>query len=122
MDPRNGQDLHLLRPDDALFAESGRPSQAARRGGRFAGGVVECGTNRPSWLPYVEVAHFDEVTERAHRFGAGVLLEPRVARPAGAASSAVPEGREIASWWSKTPPPQLPTSDLDELPTNRRLL
>jgi predicted enzyme related to lactoylglutathione lyase len=51
-------------------------------GGRFAGGIVEYGTNRRSWLPYVEVAHIAEVTERARRFGASVLLEPREG-PAG---------------------------------------
>jgi predicted enzyme related to lactoylglutathione lyase len=45
-------------------------------------GSSSAGTNRPSWLPYVEVTHFDEVTERAHRFGAGVLLQPREG-PAG---------------------------------------
>jgi hypothetical protein len=41
------------------------------RGGRFAGGIVDCGTNRPSWLPYADVPHIDGVTERAHRFWGG---------------------------------------------------
>lgn len=84
--------------------EVGRGSyHALDWGGRFAGGIVECGTNRAAWLPYVEVSHIDEVTERARRFGAGVLLAPREG-PAGWRSVvALPEGGEIAFWQSKTP-------------------
>ena len=51
-------------------------------GGRFVGGIVECGANGLSWLPHVEGAHIDEVTERARRFSAGILLQPREG-PAG---------------------------------------
>ena len=40
-------------------------------------GIVECGTRRPLWLPYVEVDRIDEQTERARQLGAQVLLEPR---------------------------------------------
>ena len=40
----------------------------------------------------------DEVTERARRYGQASSSSRVRARPAGAASSAVPEGREIASW------------------------
>jgi hypothetical protein len=32
-------------------------------------GIVECRTNRLSWLPHVEVAHIDEVTERPPIWG-----------------------------------------------------
>jgi predicted enzyme related to lactoylglutathione lyase len=46
----------------------------------FGGGIVECGTRRPLWLPYVEVDHVDEFTDRASRLGASVLLEPRERR------------------------------------------
>jgi predicted enzyme related to lactoylglutathione lyase len=71
-------------------------------GGTLEGGIVECGINRPLWLPYVEVASADEATERAQRLGANVVLEPREG-PAGWRSVVrVPEGGEIAFWQSKT--------------------
>jgi predicted enzyme related to lactoylglutathione lyase len=69
--------------------------------GGVGGGIVECGTRRPVWLPYVEVDRVDEVTERAGRLGASVLLEPREG-PAGWRSVvASPEGAEIAFWQPK---------------------
>jgi predicted enzyme related to lactoylglutathione lyase len=53
------------------------------------------------WLPYVEVERVDEVTDRAGRLGARVLLEPREG-PAGWRSVvATPEGGEIAFWQPK---------------------
>jgi predicted enzyme related to lactoylglutathione lyase len=62
------------------------------------GGIVECGTERPVWIPYVEVADVEAVTRRASELGAGVLLAPRDG-PAGRRSVvAVPEGGEIALW------------------------
>ena len=65
---------------------------------RFGGGIVQCPTRRPVWLPYVEVDRVDEVTDRAGRLGARVLLEPREG-PAGWRSVvATPEGGEIAFW------------------------
>jgi predicted enzyme related to lactoylglutathione lyase len=70
-------------------------------GGRFGGGIVECSTARPAWLPYVEVDRVDEVTARAGQLGASVLLSPREG-PAGWRSVvATPEGGEIAFWQSK---------------------
>ena len=70
-------------------------------GNRFGGGIVECGTRRSTWLPYVEVGRVDEVTERARLLGASVLLEPREG-PAGWRSVVVtPEGGEIAFWQPK---------------------
>jgi uncharacterized protein len=71
-------------------------------GGRFGGGgVVECATKRPLWLPYVEVADITEVTERARGLGASVLLECREG-PAGWRSVvSAPEGGEIAFWQPK---------------------
>lgn len=67
------------------------------------GGIVECGTRRPLWLPYVEVDRIDEVTDRARRLGASVLLGPREG-PAGWRSIvATSEGGEIAFWQSKRP-------------------
>jgi predicted enzyme related to lactoylglutathione lyase len=70
-------------------------------GGAFGGGIVECSTRRPVWLPYVEVERVDEVTERAGRLGATVLLGPREG-PAGWRSVvATPAGGEIAFWQPK---------------------
>jgi hypothetical protein len=64
----------------------------------FGGGIVECGTARPVWVPYAEVGDVDAVTDRARGLGASVLLEPRDG-PAGRRSVvAVPEGGEIALW------------------------
>jgi len=74
---------------------------ALELGGGFGGGIVECGTRRPLWLPYVEVDRVDELTDRARRLGASVLLEPREG-PAGWRSVvATPEGGEIAFWQPK---------------------
>lgn len=70
-------------------------------GGGLGGGIVECSTRRPLWLPYVEVDRVDEITVRAKRLGASVLLEPREG-PAGWRSVVTtPEGGEIAFWQPK---------------------
>jgi predicted enzyme related to lactoylglutathione lyase len=70
-------------------------------GGGLDGGIVECGTRRAMWLPYVAVDRIDEMTERAGRLGASVLLEPREG-PAGWRSVvATPEGGDIAFWQAK---------------------
>jgi predicted enzyme related to lactoylglutathione lyase len=70
-------------------------------GGSLGGGIVECCTRRPVWLPYVEVDRVEEITVRAKRLGASVLLEPREG-PAGWRSVVTtPEGGEIAFWQPK---------------------
>jgi predicted enzyme related to lactoylglutathione lyase len=70
-------------------------------GDGFGGGIVECGTARPLWLPYVEVEAIAEPTERARRLGASVLLEPREG-PAGWRSVVTtPAGGEMAFWQPK---------------------
>jgi predicted enzyme related to lactoylglutathione lyase len=70
-------------------------------GDRLGGGIVECGTRRPLWLPYVEVSEIAEATDRAAKLGASVLLEPREG-PAGWRSVVVtPCGGEIAFWQPK---------------------
>jgi predicted enzyme related to lactoylglutathione lyase len=70
-------------------------------GGELGGGIVECKTRRPLWLPYVEVAEIAEATERASGLGAAVLLEPREG-PAGWRSVvAAPAGGELAFWQRK---------------------
>lgn len=80
----------------------GRSYLALELGGRVGGGIVECETRRPVWLPYVEVTRIGETTERARALGARVLLEPREG-PAGWRSVvATPAGGEIAFWEPKT--------------------
>ena|SRR5437764_10320960 len=70
-------------------------------GGTIGGGVVECPTARPIWLPYVEVQDIGEMTARARLLGASVLLAPREG-PAGWRSVvATPAAGEIALWQPK---------------------
>lgn len=67
----------------------------------FGGGIVECGTPRPLWLPYVEIERIDEATELATRLGATVLLAPREG-PAGWRSVvSSPVAGEVAFWQPK---------------------
>jgi predicted enzyme related to lactoylglutathione lyase len=67
----------------------------------FGGGIVECGTHRPLWLPYVEVCDIAEATNRAVKLGASVLLAPREG-PAGWRSVVrTPCGGELAFWHPK---------------------
>jgi predicted enzyme related to lactoylglutathione lyase len=74
---------------------------ALRLGGAVGGGIVQCATDRPLWLPYVEVDRIHEVTDRARRLGARVSLEPREG-PAGWRSVvAAPGAGEIALWQPK---------------------
>jgi predicted enzyme related to lactoylglutathione lyase len=70
-------------------------------GAGFGGGMVECGTRHPVWLPYVEVDQVAAATDQARELGASVLLEPREG-PAGWRSVvATPAGGEIALWQAK---------------------
>ena len=67
----------------------------------ISGGVVECETRRPLWLPYVEVEEITGATARAAELGAEVLLSPREG-PAGWRSIvAAAAGGEIALWQPK---------------------
>ena len=67
----------------------------------FGGGIVECGTARPLWLPYVEVDQIQASTEHACRLGASVLLTPREG-PAGWRSVvSAPQSGELALWQPK---------------------
>ena len=50
-------------------------------GGGIGGGVVECGAERPLWLPYVEVADLDRTTSQGA--GAGRLPPAGAARRSG---------------------------------------
>jgi predicted enzyme related to lactoylglutathione lyase len=74
---------------------------AVDTGGHLGGGVVECCTRRPLWLPYVEVDRIGEATNRARRLGAAVAVEPREG-PAGWRSVvSTPSGGELAFWQQK---------------------
>ena len=74
---------------------------ALEMGGGVGGGMVECPTERPLWLPYVEVDDVAVATERARHLGAQVMLAPREG-PAGRRSVvATPADGEIAFWQQK---------------------
>jgi uncharacterized protein len=91
----------LLRWRPELIEANSGSYLAFELGAGFGGGIVECGTMRPLWLPYVQVEQVEELTERARRLGASVLLEPREG-PAGWRSVvSTQEGGEIAFWQPK---------------------
>src|SRR5262249_40892728 len=70
-------------------------------GGGLDAGIVECGTQRAGWLPYVEVDRIDTATGSAGGLGASLLLGPREG-PAGWRSVvSPPAGGEIAFWQRK---------------------
>src|SRR4051794_22887759 len=76
----------------------GRDYLALDPGDGPSGGIVECGTERALWLPYVSVPEITSATDRAERLGASVLLDPTEG-PAGWRSVvAAPESGEIAFW------------------------
>jgi predicted enzyme related to lactoylglutathione lyase len=70
-------------------------------GGDVGGGIVECGADRSTWLPYVEVDDIAAVTARAQQLGATVLLEPREGPAGWRCVVATPAGGEIAFWQGK---------------------
>jgi uncharacterized protein len=75
--------------------------EALEMGGPVGGGIVECCTERPLWLPYVEVERIGQATDRAQRLGGSVLLGPREG-PAGWRSVVeTPAGGQIAFWQQK---------------------
>ena len=72
-------------------------------GGEIGGGIVECETSSPIWLPYVAVDRIVRVTDEARLLGASVALEPREG-PAGWRSVVrAPGGGELALWQPKEP-------------------
>ena len=95
-------DLCGWRPERVTAAGAAGSYLALDMGSRrFGGGIVECATQRPVWLPYVEVPEVHAATERALDLGATVLLEPREG-PAGWRSVvATPAAGEIAFWQHK---------------------
>jgi predicted enzyme related to lactoylglutathione lyase len=92
-------ELCSWRPEQVQAREG--PYLALDMGGALGGGIVECGTRRSLWLPYVEVADVETATDRARGLGASVMLEPREG-PAGWRSViSTPAGGEIAFWQPK---------------------
>jgi predicted enzyme related to lactoylglutathione lyase len=71
---------------------------ALEMGPRQGGGIVERATERPIWLPYVEVPEIGAATDRAQRLGASVLLGPREGPVGWRSVVATPAGGEIAFW------------------------
>ena len=103
-DPQRAREFYALlcgwRPEQ-VDAGGGSYLALELGDGRFDGGIVECETERPVWLPYVEVPEIAAATERARRLGGSVLLEPREG-PAGWRSVvAAPGAAEIALWQAK---------------------
>jgi predicted enzyme related to lactoylglutathione lyase len=90
-------------PTERIDCQSGS-YHALAFGGPLDGGIVECGTRRPIWLPYVEVTEINAMTERGRELGAAVLVEPREG-PAGWRSVlAAGDGGEVALWQPKGTP------------------
>jgi uncharacterized protein len=80
---------------------AGRSYLALDLGKGPGGGIVECGTERTLWLPYVAVPDIRATSERAEHLGGRILLEPREG-PAGWRSVVeAPDAGEIALWQSK---------------------
>ena len=65
------------------------------------GGLVECDTPAPAWLPYVAVRDVASTTERARLLGASVLLDPREGPTGSRSVLSTPAGGEIALWQPK---------------------
>lgn len=70
-------------------------------GDAFGGGIVECPTRRPLWLPYVEVADIFAATELAAGLGASVLLEPREGPTGWRSVVAASASGQVAFWQAK---------------------
>lgn len=83
------------------LATSHGPYTALAMGRRLGGGIVECATRRPVWLPYVEVADIAAATERARALGATVLLDAREGPAGWRTVVASATGGEIAFWQPK---------------------
>jgi uncharacterized protein len=70
-------------------------------GNGLGGGVVECKSEHPLWLPYVDVPDVGRTTERARELGGKVLLGPREGPEGWRSVVSTPDGSEVAFWQSK---------------------
>jgi predicted enzyme related to lactoylglutathione lyase len=86
---------------ESVDTGSGRYLSLDLGGREIEGGLVECETSRPLWLPYVEVRDVAGVTERARRLGASVTLTPREGPVGWRSVIASPDGGEVALWQPK---------------------
>jgi predicted enzyme related to lactoylglutathione lyase len=77
------------------------PYMALGLGECFGGGIVECDTRRPIWLPYVQVSEIETAVVRARELGASMLLEPREGPAGWRTVVSTPAGGEIAFWQPK---------------------
>jgi uncharacterized protein len=102
-DSQRAQDLYaqLCGWETARVNAGGGSYLSLELGAGFGGGIVECPTRRPLWLPYVEVPEIGEATERARRLGASVMLEPREGPVGWRSVVATPVGAEVAFWQPK---------------------
>jgi predicted enzyme related to lactoylglutathione lyase len=69
--------------------------------GHIGGGIVECGTERSGWLPYVEVDDVAALTARAQDLGARILLDPREGPTGWRSVVSTAAGGELALWQAK---------------------
>jgi predicted enzyme related to lactoylglutathione lyase len=70
-------------------------------GGGLGGGIVECATERPLWLPYVEVADIGRAIDHAQLLGAYVLLDRREGPAGWRGVVRTAAGGEVAFWQPK---------------------
>jgi predicted enzyme related to lactoylglutathione lyase len=70
-------------------------------GNGVGGGVVECESEPPLWLPYVDVPDVNRTTEEARELGGEVLLGPREGPEGWRSVVATPDGGEVAFWQGK---------------------
>jgi predicted enzyme related to lactoylglutathione lyase len=74
---------------------------ALEMGNGVGGGVVECESKQPLWLPYVDVPDVNRTTEQARELGGEILLGPREGPEGWRSVVAAPDGGEVAFWQSK---------------------
>jgi predicted enzyme related to lactoylglutathione lyase len=74
---------------------------ALAMGRGMGGGVVECETSRPVWLPYVAVKDIGASTERARELGADVLVDRREGAAGWRSVLSTPAGGDLALWQPK---------------------
>src|SRR4029434_4996959 len=71
------RELRVWLPEHVEAA--GREYLALDLGNGLGGGIVECGTERPLWLPYVFVPDIRTATEQVERLGPPLLFAARAA-------------------------------------------
>jgi predicted enzyme related to lactoylglutathione lyase len=68
---------------------------------RMGGGIVECGHQPASWLPYVRVGDVQVATEHARQLGASVLLPPREGPVGWRSVVTTPASGDLGLWQPK---------------------